>query len=188
MKEVILAGGRSSRFGSDKARLIVHGQPLLRHVAAMLEPVVASITVVADRAGKYDDVGFRTVADRQPGLGPLGGLDTALHDLPSDYKWLLLCSCDAVIIRRVWLNHLLDVPNDGHDAVAFKANRWQPMPALYAVSAQQIIATCLASGNRSMQRLLDQLSTTPQPLPPDWPDNWQINTPQDLNRHLTNDV
>ncbi len=183
----ILAGGRSSRFGSDKARAILKDQPLLGHVANMLQPVASSITIVADRQGKYDDLGFRTIADRQPGLGPLGGLDTALHDLPTGSGWLLLCCCDAMVIRSAWLEQLIAAANDGHDAVAFQATHWQPMPALYAAGARPKVATRLARGHRSMQRLLDQLATMPQPLPPDWPEHWQINTPHDLKRHLAQD-
>lgn len=183
----ILAGGRSSRFGSDKARAILNGQPLLSHVATRLHPVASSVTVVADREGKYDDLGFRTIADRQPGLGPLGGLDAALHDLPTSSSWLLLCCCDAMIIRSAWLDQLIAAPNDGCNAVAFRGEHWQPMPALYAASARPKASTLLAGGNRSMQRLLDQLTTTPQPLPPDWPDHWQINTRHDLKRHFSHD-
>ena len=178
----ILAGGRSRRFGSDKARAVVQGRPLLCHVANMLEPAAASITVVADRAGKYDDLGFRTIADRQPGLGPLGGLDTALADLPAENHWLLMCSCDAAVVRREWLQQLMAGRGEAYDAVAFRSSRWQPMPGLYARTARSTIAHCIDGGNWSMQRLLDQLRSRDISLPTDWPEHWQINTPQDLHR------
>jgi len=176
----ILAGGQSRRFGSDKARAIFHSQPLLRHVAAMLQPVASSITVVADRDGKYDDLGFRTRADREPGLGPLGGLDTALADLPTEHDWLLLCSCDALVIQPHWLTRLIASIDAGHDAVAFRGDRWQPMPALYARTAGPVIAHWLQRDERSMQTLLDHLHTVELPLPDDWPTRWQANTPRDL--------
>lgn len=178
----VLAGGRSSRFGSDKARAIVHGQPLLRHVATLLQPVAASITVVADRVGKYDDLGLRTIADRQPGLGPLAGLDAALSDLPAGSGWLLLCCCDAVILRAEWLNQLCAAPRGPELAIAMRSRHWQPMPALYARDAHPLVSALLSDSNRSMQRLLDELPTRALPLPPDWPANWQINTPEDHER------
>jgi molybdopterin-guanine dinucleotide biosynthesis protein A len=176
----ILAGGRSSRFGSDKARAVVRGQPLIAHVAMMLEPVAVNITVVADYAGKYDDLGFRTIADRQPGLGPLAGLDTALHDLPIGNDWLLLCSCDALVIRRDWLSRLVNAITDDGDAVAFQADRRQPMPALYARTAASAVAQQMKRDQRSMQALLNQLRVTNLPLPDDWPKQWQANQPSDL--------
>lgn len=177
----ILAGGRSRRFGSDKARAVVHGHPLLSHVATMLEPVAASITVVADRAGKYDDLGFRTLADRRPDLGPLGGLETALADLPPDFDWLLVCSCDALVIHAGWLDQLIDGAADGCDAVAFRAERWQPMPALYARTAAPTVARQIERDQRSMQALLSRLHAAALTLPDDWPTRWQANTPGDLS-------
>ena len=44
----ILAGGKSSRLGSDKARVEIHGEPLLAHVARSLETVAAELVVIAD--------------------------------------------------------------------------------------------------------------------------------------------
>ena len=167
----ILAGGRSSRFGSDKARASLHGRPLLRHVAAMLEPVAARLTVVADCCGKYDDLGLRTLADQQPGLGPLAGLHTALGDLAPEDHWLLLCSCDAAVVRGEWLRRLIAGRSAEHDAVAFRSSRWQPMPGLYARTALPVIAHCIHGRNRSMQNLLDQLRSISLALPTDWPEH-----------------
>jgi len=183
----ILAGGRSSRFGSDKARAIFNDQPLLCRIAALLEPIASEITVVADRADKYADLGFRTIADRRPGLGPMAGLDTALHDLPDASLWLMLCPCDAILLRRPWLDQLLNAAAPGiaagHDAVAFKDQHWQPMPALYHTRAMPTVAERLADNDRSMQSLLDRLSSHAMSLPADWADHWQANTPDELRRH-----
>ena len=59
----ILAGGKSSRFGQDKARVQLHGQPLLLHTARMVQAFASSITVVANAVDKYADLGLRTIAD-----------------------------------------------------------------------------------------------------------------------------
>ncbi len=191
----ILAGGRSRRFGSDKARAMFQGQPLLGHVATLLEPVASRITVVADRACKYDDLGFPTIADSLPGLGPLAGLQTALTDLPQEEDWLLLCSCDALVVRPAWLQTLLQACDarhhaeqrncaqrncEQHNAVAFRAAHWQPMPGLYSRCALPVVNQSLASEDRSMNKLLNQLTVKAVQLPTDWPQQWQANTPQEL--------
>lgn len=179
----ILAGGRSSRFGSDKARAIINDQPLICHVASLLKHIATELTVVADCADKYADLGLRTIADRRPGLGPLAGLDTALHDLSASSGWLLICSCDAIVLRRSWLDQLLTAPAAGYNAVAFKDQHWQPMPALYHTRARPTVAKHLADNDRSMQSLLNQLSAHARPLPTDWTDHWQVNTPDELKWH-----
>lgn len=178
----ILAGGRSSRFGSDKARAMVRGRSLLEHVAAMLDPMASQITVVADRIGKYDDLGYRTIADAKPHLGPVAGLGRALEDLGGERRWLLLCSCDALVIRAAWLRTLVESMSDECDAVAYRGDRWQPMPGLYRSTALPRVIAQLDQDRRSMQSLLQSLCTAALPLPEDWPEHWQANTPADVAR------
>src|SRR5437867_170131 len=91
----IAAGGRSSRFGSDKARADVNGIPLILHVARRLEEAVSSLTVVADVEHKFEDLQLRTIADQHPGFGPMAALHAALDDQKHE-GWLLLVSCDFV--------------------------------------------------------------------------------------------
>jgi molybdenum cofactor guanylyltransferase len=71
----VLAGGRSSRFGSDKAAALLDDRPLIDHALAALAPYCGAL-VVAGREWP----GQVTVADRPaPDMGPLGGLAGALH-------------------------------------------------------------------------------------------------------------
>jgi molybdopterin-guanine dinucleotide biosynthesis protein A len=77
----ILAGGKSRRFGSDKALAMVEGRPLIARLADRVRPHVARVTVVAERVDKYAHLGLRTIGDVVAGLGPLGGLRTALEDM-----------------------------------------------------------------------------------------------------------
>lgn len=181
----ILAGGKSSRFGSDKARAELGGEPLIVRVRRMLEPHASSITVVADTADKYADLNLRTITDRNPGLGPLAGLQAALNDLREGQRWLLLSPSDAVVIKPGWVRQLIDARCDNADAVAFRdgQNRWQPMPGLYALSALPKVDKQLLGDRLSMQKLLDGLNTTQLALPPDWPHGWQVNRPADLEAH-----
>jgi molybdenum cofactor guanylyltransferase len=176
----ILAGGRSSRFGSDKALALVKGQPLLLHVADMLRPVARETTIVAERAGKYAHLGLPTVADLEPGRGPIGGLATALTHLPHADSWLLLCCCDALIIRSSWLHALIAASEVPCDAVAFKGDFWQPMPAIYHRKALSTVLAHLQSGRNSMNHLLNHLQTRALPQPQDWPSHWQANSKADL--------
>src|ERR1044072_1639209 len=99
----ILAGGRSSRFGSDKARGLLPGATLIRRGAAALGAAARATrrVAVAAAAATYEDLGLITIADLTPGLGPLGGLHTALSNAaahaPHDPSgWIILASCDWV--------------------------------------------------------------------------------------------
>lgn len=178
----ILAGGRSSRFGSDKARALVHGRSLILHVAEALAPRASSLTVVADVEDKYDDLGLRTIADRAPRLGPLAGLEAALLD-GDEAGWLLLCSCDWVGLRPEWVDLLLHAREEGASrAVAFKGPVWEPLLALYHRSLGAEVASRLAEGRLAPWRLLEDISARALSLPPDWEQARQVNRPDDLVR------
>jgi molybdopterin-guanine dinucleotide biosynthesis protein A len=70
----VLAGGRSSRMGRDKALLNWHGQTLLEHMIDLLQAVANPVQVV----------GRDPVPDRLPGLGPLSGIATGLEATSTD--------------------------------------------------------------------------------------------------------
>lgn len=86
----VLAGGRSSRFGSDKAAALFAGRPLIDHAADALRPWVDAVVVIGgDRPG--------AVPDRpRPDLGPLGGLAGALaHARDTGFDTVLTLACDT---------------------------------------------------------------------------------------------
>ena len=91
----VLAGGRSSRFGRDKAAALFEGKPLLDHViaglAAQTDAVVVCGREVAD---------FTCLADRPaPDLGPLGGLSAALaYAEANGFDAVLTSACDTPFI------------------------------------------------------------------------------------------
>ena len=176
----ILAGGRSSRFGSDKARATLNGKPLILHVAEAMMPIVSRLTVVADTADRYVDLNLPMISDRVPGVGPLGGLDAALRDqLEQDGKgWVLLTACDVVEIRRHWIMQLLRRRRVDAQAVAFRDRRWQPLLALYHTSIADRVHRHIEGRILAMRQLLDSAKTVRVPQPDDWPHLWQINTPE----------
>ncbi|WP_109809516.1 molybdenum cofactor guanylyltransferase [Sphingosinithalassobacter portus] len=88
----ILAGGRSTRFGTDKAAALLAGKPLLDHVAECLARQCDDVIVCG-----RDWPGRVAVADRPgPDLGPLGGLNAALHHAAEQgYDAVLSAGCDT---------------------------------------------------------------------------------------------
>jgi len=180
----ILAGGRSARFGGDKALAEVAGQPLLSRIADSARPFAESVTVVADRADKYENLGLATIADATPHLGPLGGLLAALRHCEdqSGKRWIVLLSCDLVAVRQAWIERLAATIMGGAPGAAFFDGRWQPFPGLYHTSLSPLVERRLASGDASMQPLLSAAGCHLADPPADWPDVASINTHDDLAR------
>ncbi|MFM7029058.1 MAG: molybdenum cofactor guanylyltransferase [Chakrabartia sp.] len=90
---LVLAGGQSRRFGSDKALALHQGRPLIDHALAGLYPFVADLAVVG-----RDWPGVRRIEDApRPGLGPLGGLLGGLSVAEAQgYDAVLTCGCDTL--------------------------------------------------------------------------------------------
>ena len=91
----VLAGGRSSRFGSDKALAVMpDGRTLLEHAVAVIAPHVETV-VVCGRAME----GVTGLPDRPaPDMGPLGGLNAALHHAASQgLGGVLTIGCDMPV-------------------------------------------------------------------------------------------
>lgn len=174
----ILAGGLSRRFGTDKARALLAGRPLIVRTADAMEQAGLQPRVVARSAGQYDDLGLPTVGDIRPGRGPLAGLETALVDAGDG--WVLLAPCDMVDLRPHWIESLLAARQDRADAVAFRAHRWQPMPALYHQQLLPRLREHLDAGTLAMYALLEVSRVVQLRFPADWPRVHQANTPGEL--------
>nr|WP_310523302.1 molybdenum cofactor guanylyltransferase [Polymorphobacter sp.] len=89
----ILAGGRSTRFGTDKAQALHHGQPLVDHIIAALTPQSSTLVITG-----RNHPGHTSIADcPAPDLGPLGGLCAALHHAAANGFTHVLCApCDTL--------------------------------------------------------------------------------------------
>ena len=176
----ILAGGQSTRFGSDKARALVEGRPLIVRQATALETLGFEVTAVAEIAGKYDDLGVNTIADAEPGLGPLGGLLTALTHRAADGGWVLVTSCDLVELRAHWIAQLLGAMKTEAKVVAYRSDKWQPFPALYHTSLLEELRQRVARKELSCWKLLETTKVVSPGLPADWQAMRGVNTVGEL--------
>ena len=101
----MLAGGKSSRMGRDKALLPFRGGALAGHVAATVAAAAGSVALIGDPQ-KYGHLGYPVLPDRRPGVGPLGGIESALCYTAAD--WNLVLACDMPGISAEFLRGLLD--------------------------------------------------------------------------------
>lgn len=155
----VLAGGRSSRMGCDKAMLEIDGVTMLDRAidlmwsASILPAVVGSFGELPRQAG------VRVVADDWPGAGPLGGIATALRE--SHARWSLVIACDMPYLTREWLEYLRSrASGSAADAVMPMNERGpEPMCAVYGKGAEAVIRTALESGTRKVTDGLASLRT-----------------------------
>ena len=153
----VLAGGESRRMGRDKALLEIDGQPLVERIALRVKEAAGSVVIVGDPE-KYASLGFPVVPDRIAGLGPLGGLLTALEE--SQAEWNLMVACDMPAIKANTLVRLVHaIGNSGYArAIVPVSERGdEPLCALYHRECLPEVRRAIASNSLKMNDLTAEL-------------------------------
>ncbi len=160
---VILAGGRSRRFGGgDKGFADLGGQSILSHVIARFRPQVGRLLLsVNGEAQRFAGFGLDTITDAEsPELGPLSGLLAAMDWAARHMKG---CAAIATVSSDVPflpsdLIARLDASRGDGVAIATSAGRRHPTIALWPISARQTIADALQRQALSVNRLASDLN------------------------------
>jgi len=165
---IVLAGGRSTRFGADKLVAEVGGRPLLHRAIAAVAAVVDEVVVVvgADSPAPTlpPDVPVPVVVARDAvaGQGPLGGLVAGLA--AASHPLAILVGGDQPDLRPVLLRELLRSVSPEPDGPPFDvvgledAGQLRPLPvALRVATVRPAAEAALTAGTRSLVDLFDRL-------------------------------
>ena len=153
----VLAGGKSSRMGQEKALLPVGAQRLIDVAVQRLRPHVERVIVIG-HAGNVEQ--FRglpveaVLTDLKPDCGPLMGLYTGL--MRSETPWNLFVPCDMPWISGRLLTRLLEQCGEDTEAVAglHPVDGAQPFPLLCRLEAGRTVGALLDRGERSLRAFL----------------------------------
>lgn len=186
---LVLAGGRSSRMGTDKAALLhPDGRPLARRTRDLLaeagcETVLLSLRHDQELPPGFEELGnVRVIRDPEGrSEGPLAGMLAAMRAAP-DADWLVL-ACDLPRLDVETLSHLVSSRLPGERFLSYRSEfdgLPEPLCAFYAAEALPVLEQCQADGIRCPRkmlirddcRLLDPV--TPRALDnANTPDDWQ---------------
>jgi molybdopterin-guanine dinucleotide biosynthesis protein A len=167
---LIIAGGRSSRMGRDKALLPVGGLPLIAVLLARMAPHCGRIIIAAGderRAREYraaiapalegGAIAERRVAfalDRYAGCGPLAGLHAGLSELQTG--WALVTGSDMPHVSASLLARMRAAAAAAGAAAAVVHAPGQPFHALYRAGLAREVAERLERGDRRLMALLER--------------------------------
>lgn len=186
---VALAGGRSSRMGHDKATLPLDGRPLIIWTVARLRELFTAVIVVGSPGLAALSPGVPIIPDVRAGLGPLGGLSTAMGAITTE--WLFLVACDMPFLQPALIRHMASLALTTRDAnvIAFRSpSGFEPLHAAYRRSLAPLVAETLQAARPSMRALLTRariLEVAPVDLArldPLGRSAFNVNTPDDWTR------
>jgi molybdenum cofactor guanylyltransferase len=151
----ILAGGRSSRMGRDKAFLPSppDGATLIARQAALLRSLGIDDLLISGRAEvDYGLPEACVVLDAVPDAGPLAGLAALLN--AARRPWVLVIAVDLPHLTSTYLGKILNAGNGCRGVVPHGPNGYEPLVALYPQSLLTEFESALAAGRRSLQPLI----------------------------------
>lgn len=139
---VILAGGKSSRMGGDKAFLEIGGQTLLARQIQLAREIGAAEVFISGRAGvDYSASGGRVLLDNFPDAGPLAGIERALDAASSPL--LLVLAVDLPDMSADFLRKLTETSSENRGAVPRVNGNLEPLAALYPKAALPLATALL---------------------------------------------
>ena len=156
LSAAILAGGRSSRMGRNKALLRLNGRTLIEHVVQAARSVTDNIFLVTNQPDDFAFLQRPMYPDIIPNLGPIGGILTALHHCKTQH--CLILACDLPFITPDALEALVRRTR-AHDrgAVLDVGRGPEPLCGIYPAAALAEVQARIDSGELKLQKLLDRL-------------------------------
>jgi molybdopterin-guanine dinucleotide biosynthesis protein A len=159
MMTIILAGGKSSRMGQNKALMPIDGVRVIDRIIAEFRPVSEKIIVIANDVRPYKNLGVLLLPDAHSyrGQGPLAGIYTGLHAAGTGA--CLVVACDMPFASAKLGCKLMDVlrQKDLDAVVPREPEQIHPLFAAYHTRITQKAKVILEEGKRSVKALLDRI-------------------------------
>jgi molybdopterin-guanine dinucleotide biosynthesis protein A len=183
---VILAGGKSTRYGTNKAFAEVQGVRLIERTIRVMGSVCPRLLLVTNTPAEYAYLQLPMVEDLIKGLGPLGGIYTGLEVINDENG--LFVACDMPFLREDLLRYLVTLRGD-FDAVVPRVD-WmvEPLHALYTKKCLPSLRKFIRSEELQILKFFKNIrvrymeEAEIRKIDPDLKSFFNINRPEDLDR------
>jgi len=153
---VVLAGGKSRRFGGPKAFAPLAGAPMASWSVRAIQAAGLLVGVISDEEGVEAALGVPARPDLEAGLGPIGGLWTALQwARERGDDGVLLLGCDMPLVSEALLRTVLGWSDAAPAVVPLASDGPEPLCALYRVSCASTVEDRIHSEDRSLHGLAE---------------------------------
>ena len=182
----ILAGGRSSRMGRDKALLKLDGSPFVSHVATTLREIFDRVILVANDPSAYGFLGLKTIGDIYQDCGPLGGIHSALvHAGSAD---IFVTACDTPFVTRELVRYVVGFDSDAPARIPSFGQQLHPLCGIYTQNCLPFIVERLEVRRLRVVDFVEGIHAAVIPISSDLPFYREdlfanFNSPEDFSRN-----
>ena len=158
MTSIILAGGKSSRLGRNKALQAISGKSLIQWVVDRLTTVSTEIIIATAYGEKFpcsSPTGIKTVADLYPGKGPLVGIYSGL--IASSSSWAIVVGCDMPFLSVGLLDYMSQISSTFDVVVPQTRAKVEPLCAMYSKNCLASIHGLLEHDELRLSELLNMV-------------------------------
>ena len=131
----ILAGGKSSRMGTDKGLLLIEGKAMVQYVIEQLQPIFSKVVIVSNNP-EYEKFGLEVIPDLIKDIGPAGGIYTALKH--SDAQLNFIVSCDMPFITKEAIEFIFKTRKESQIVLLKNQGNLDPLFGLYAKDCETV--------------------------------------------------
>ncbi len=152
---VVLAGGKSSRFGQDKGMYPYKGKPMVSYAIELLRPVSSQILISAPVTQAYVSLGYEVIQDIYPGCGPLGGIHSALKHAANDRVFIL--GCDMPLVPLGLIQDTITALEGFQAVIPTHHGLRETLCSAFHKSASEVIEQAVVSGQYKILEALANL-------------------------------
>jgi molybdopterin-guanine dinucleotide biosynthesis protein A len=153
---VILAGGKSRRYGENKALVAVEGVPLIERVANVLGSVFHRVVLVTNSPDEYKHLRLPMFEDLVKGLGPLGGILTGLSVITEEAGFLV--ACDMPFLNPALIRYMSQIRGTFHVVVPRIRGDFETLHALYSRQCLPALWRFIHAGEYQVFRFFQEVT------------------------------
>lgn len=153
----VLAGGKSTRMGQDKALLQLESKRFIDRICEELGGF-SQVLISAARKGLYEDTGFEVVYDEHQDIGPIEGIYQVLSHAQEEY--VFVCAADMPFIKRELVEYMAEFISSDYDCYCLvDEDHIHPLCAIYSKKMLSVIEEQIRSGHYRLLSVLRAVRT-----------------------------
>lgn len=149
----ILAGGNSSRMGTEKGLVKLKEKYLIEYVIENCKPCVDHLFIVSSNPA-YEQFSLPLISDRISGRGPAMGILAALKHTTANQNFIV--SCDTPFLQADVIFRILNLAKDAEICVPVSRGYWEPLAGVYSGSIANKWEEYMEAGEYKLQKLIEQ--------------------------------
>ncbi|EQF25063.1 mobA-like NTP transferase domain protein [Clostridioides difficile CD160] len=149
---VILAGGKNSRMGRNKAFLELHEKPFIE-IAIEVFKNFDEVIIISNNEELYSKYNIKVYSDIIKNIGPIGGIYTALEYAKYD---IVIVACDMPYLNNEIVERIANEMDD-KSVISVTNGKLQPLCSGYKKSIINKVSLCIEGNDLKLRSLIDKI-------------------------------